>query len=59
MCDLDDFTDMSWLHFAKIKSKMVKSVSNLLGKLKGKGIKVEYLSCENVGEHMRKSITLC
>ena len=54
MCDLDDFKDMSWLHFEKIKRKMVKFVSNLLENLKGKGIKVEYIRCDNAVEHMSK-----
>ena len=54
MCDLYDFTDISWLHFAKRKSEMVKYVSNLLGILKGKGIKVKYLRFDNAGEHMSK-----
>ena len=31
MCDLYDFTDISWLYFMKRKSEMVKFVSNLLG----------------------------
>ena len=59
MCALDDFTYMSWLHFAKINSDMVKFVSHLLGILKGKGLKVEYLRCDNEGEHMSKLRTLC
>ena len=50
---------MSWLHSEKRKSEMVKFVSNLLGILKGKGIKVEYLRCDNAGEHMSKLRTLC
>ena len=30
----------------------------LIGILKGKGIKVEYLCCDNAGEHMSKLIAL-
>ena len=59
MCDLYAFTDISWLHFAKRKSEMAKFVSNLLGILKGKGIKVEYIRCENSGKHMSKISKLC
>ena len=58
MCDLDDFKYMSWLHLVKIKSKMVKFVSNLLGFLKGKGINVEYISFDNADEYMSKLWTL-
>ena len=54
MCYLDDFKYMSWLHIAKRKSEMVKLVSNLLGILKDKGIKVEYLRCNNADENMSK-----
>ena len=50
---------MSWLHFLKRKSDIVKIVSNLLGILKGKVIKVEYLRCDNAGEHTSKLRTLC
>ena len=50
---------MYWLHFAKRKSDMVKFMSDLLRILKGKGIKVEYLRCDNTGKNMSKSITLC
>ena len=59
MCALDDFTSMSWLHFAKRKSDIVKFMSNLLGFLKGKGINVEYIHCDNASEHMNKLRTLC
>ena len=31
----------------------------LLVILKGKGIKVEYICCDNAGEHMSKLIALC
>ena len=47
MYDLDEFTDMYWLHFAKRKSEMVKFVSDLLGILKGKAFKFEYIHCYN------------
>ena len=40
------------------ESEMVKFLSNLLGILKSKGINVEYLRCDNAGEHMSKLITL-
>ena len=59
MCALYEFTDMYWLQFAKIKSEMVKFVTNLLGILKVKGTKFEYIRYENAGEHMSKSRTLC
>ena len=57
--DLDNFIDISWLQFSKRKSEMEKFVSNLLGMLKGKVINVEYLRCDNAGEHMSKLRTLC
>ena len=38
---------------------MVKFVSDLIVILKGKGTKVEYLHCDNKGEHMSKLRTLC
>ena len=37
----------------------MKCVSDLLGIFKGKGIKVEYLHCDNSGEHISKLIILC
>ena len=59
ICDLDDFTYVSWLHFAKIKSEMVKYVSDLFEILKIKGIKVEYICCFYSGKHMSELRTLC
>ena len=59
MCGLYDYTDMSWLHFEKRKSEMDKYVSNLFGIFKCKGIKVEYLHCDNSVEHISKLIILC
>ena len=59
MCALNDFTDVSWLNFAKRNSEMVKFVTNLLQTLKGKGIKVEYIRFGNAGENMSKLRTLC
>ena len=59
MYALDYFTYISRLHFAKRTSEMVKFMSNLLGFLKGKGINVEYIRCDNAGEHMSKLRTLC
>ena len=54
MCVVDNFTDMSWLHFLKRKSDMVKFRSNLLGLLKGKGINFEHLRFDNEDKHMSK-----
>jgi hypothetical protein len=59
MCALDDFTDMSWLHFAKSKNEMTKFIRELLQGFKGKGIKVDYIRCDNAGEHMQKLKDLC
>jgi hypothetical protein len=59
MCALDDYTDMSWLHFAKSKSEMSKFVSDLIEGFKGKGIKIDYIRCDNAGEHMHKLKDLC
>ena len=38
---------------------MVKFVSDLLETLRGKGIKAEYLRCDNTDEHISKLINLC
>ena len=59
MCDFYCIIYMSWLYFAKRKSEMVKFVSNLLGILKIKGIKFEYLCCDNAGEDISELRTLC
>ena len=59
MCVLYDFTYISWLHSAKRNSEMVNFVSNLIGVFKVKGIKVEYIRCENAGENMSKLRNLC
>jgi hypothetical protein len=50
---------MSCLHFAKSKNEMCKFVINLIEGFKGKGIKVEYIRCDNAGEHISKLKNLC
>lgn len=59
MCALDDYSDMCWLHFAKSKNEMTKFVAMLIEQFKGKGIKIEYIRCDNAGEHMQKLKDLC
>ena len=59
MCGLYYFKDMSWLHFAKRKSEMVKFVSYLLAIFKGERIKVECIRYDNSDEHMSKLRALC
>ena len=59
MCALDDYSDMCWLHFAKNKSEMTKFIGKLIEEFKGKGIKVDYIRCDNAGEHMQKLKDLC
>ena len=52
-CAVDDFTDMTWTNFTRSKSKMTEFVSSLVTEINGKGLKVEYIRCDNAGEHMK------
>ena len=59
MVAVDDFTDMTWVHFAKKKSEMVKVVKTLITLLKGKNIDIGYIRCDNAGEHQENLKALC
>ena len=50
---------MTWVRFAKSKSEMAIFVKELVDKMKGKGITVKYLRCDNAGEHMAKLRKVC
>ena len=58
-CAVDDYTDYTWTYFAKTKNKMVDFVEQLVKEIKGMGCKVEYIRCDNAGEHMSKLQELC
>ena len=58
-CAVDDYTDFSWVHFASSKNKMADFVTSLVKEINGLGCKVEYLRCDNAGEHMTKLIEVC
>ena len=51
---VDDFTDFTWTYFSNTKSKMVEFIKSPIKELKGLDIKVEYLWCDNAGEHIGK-----
>jgi hypothetical protein len=59
MCAVDDYTDMSWVHFARSNFEITMFISTLIKVLKGKGIKTEFIQYNNAGEHMGKLKEFC
>jgi deoxyribodipyrimidine photolyase-like uncharacterized protein len=59
MLAVDEYSDMTWVRFAKSKAEMAIFVRELVDKMKGKGINVKYLRCDNAGEHMVKLRKVC
>ena len=58
-CAVDDYTDFTWVNFAPSKNKMVEFVTSLIKEINALGYKVEYLRCDNAGEHMSRLVDLC
>ena len=59
LCAVDDYTDFTWVNFAPSKAKMANFVTDLIKEINGLGFKVEYLRCDNAGEHMGKLADAC
>ena len=55
----DQYSGMSWNAFVKYKSETPVTVENKLIYLRGLGIKVSYLRCDNAGEHLEELQWLC
>jgi hypothetical protein len=56
---VDDYGQFGWKHFAPYKSKMVDFAESIIIQLKGKGLPVKYLCCDNAGENVKPLKTLC
>jgi hypothetical protein len=55
----DEFTNMDWVRSRAKKSAVPKIFGELVRFLKGKGIEVKYLRCDNAGEHQDKLKEIC
>ena len=56
---VDDYTRKSWSYFGKKKNQLGEKVGNLLDILKGAGIAVKYVRCDNAGENMKQLQAMC
>ena len=56
---VDDWTRKAWSFFIKKKSDLKKVVNRLLTTLKGAGIVVKYLRCDNAGENVKGLKEIC
>ena len=59
VCAVDDLTDMTWTFFSKSKNKMTEFVTQLVVMINGLGNNVEYIRCDNAGEHQTKLQGYC
>ena len=48
---VDDYTDRVWVNFSPSKTHMTGFVEKLVTKMQGRGLKVKYIRCDNVGEN--------
>ena len=51
-CAVDDFSNKTWVNFSKTKKHMVIFVEHIYEELKGKGHIIQYIRCDNAGEHI-------
>lgn len=56
---VDDSTKIGWNGFVAYKSKMAAFVESIIIKMKGRGMPVKYLHCNNAGESVKALKALC
>ena len=56
---VDDKSDYSWTNFSATKTHMTEFVDKLVTQIKGRGLNVLYLRCDNAGEHQTELRDLC
>jgi hypothetical protein len=59
MVAVDDYTDKTWGHFAASKRDMCNFVTTLIATFKGKNIQIQYIRCDNAGEHQTTLKEIC
>ena len=56
---VDDFTRFAWSYFVTRKSMIRHPLNQLLNKLKGDGLHVKYIRCDNAGENTSHVKSIC